>query len=383
MRLSNGTGRDLSVAQETRRPKREIANRNSPFYSRDPQIAPKAHTMIFQHSTGAQLESQAINPQAINPLEWFRDAGFGLFIHFGLYALPAGSWKGKQVPYIGEWIMHEERIPIAEYETLAARFNPTRFDAREWVALAEAAGMRYLVFTAKHHDGFAMFSSKADSFNIVDATPFGRDLLAELAQACQGTQVKLAVYYSHCVDWHEAHGANLPSDLKDDGTIWGNDWDFPLGTATGFEEYLTRKVEPQLTEILTGYGDIALIWFDTPTPSLQLAQAQRLRDLVKRLQPNCLVSKRIGHNLGDIAGLGDNEMPLGVCEHPTEACITLNDTWGFKAHDTNWKSAQTVEAMLVQANAKGCNILLNIGPQPDGAFPEAAIDCLQTLAANC
>ncbi len=135
--------------------------------------------------------------------EWFAEAKFGMFIHWGLYAVTEGEWKGKKVPYIGEWIMHEERIPIAEYSKLAQQFNPVHFNAREWVRLAEAAGMRYIVFTAKHHEVFAMYHSKVDPYNIVDATPFKRDVLAELAKACRGSKVKLCVYYSHCVDWNE------------------------------------------------------------------------------------------------------------------------------------------------------------------------------------
>jgi alpha-L-fucosidase len=313
-------------------------------------------------------------------VEWFAQAKFGLFIHWGLYSVTEGEWRGKQVPYIGEWIMHEEKIPRAEYAALAARFDPKRFDAREWVRLAEAAGMRYLVFTAKHHEGFAMYHSRVDAFNVVDATPFKRDVLAELAEACRGTQVKLGVYYSQCVDWNEAHGGNLPCDTKID-SAWGNDWDFAPGTPEGFAEYLTRKVEPQLREILTNYGPIALIWFDTPTKSMSLAQAMRLKALVKELQPDCLVSDRLGHGLGDFGVGADNEMPSSADSRHSEACITLNDTWGYKAHDQNWKSAETVRKILTEANAKRANVLLNIGPQPDGRLPAPAITVLEDLAA--
>jgi alpha-L-fucosidase len=320
---------------------------------------------------------------------WFAEAKFGLFIHWGPYTVTEGEWHGKQVPYIGEWIMHEEKIPIAEYSKLAQRFNPIHFDAREWVRLAEAAGMRYIVFTAKHHEGFAMFHSKVDPYNVVDATPFKRDVLAELAEACRGSRVKLCIYYSHCIDWHEAHGGNLPSDVKpnygnDPNHVfrsWGNDWDFPPGTPEGFAEYLERKVKPQLREILTNYGPIGMIWFDTPTKSLSREQAREIKALVKELQPDCLVNARIGHGLGDFDVLGDNQMPDKVRARPSEACITLNDTWGYKAHDQNWKSAETVRKMVAEANAKRANLLLNIGPQPDGRFPAPAIAVLEQLAA--
>jgi alpha-L-fucosidase len=322
-------------------------------------------------------------------LEWYSAAKFGMFIHWGLYAVTEGEWQGKKVPYIGEWIMHQEKIPVAEYSKLAERFNPVHFDAREWVRMAEAAGMRYLVFTAKHHEGFAMFHSKVDPYNVVDATPFKRDVLAELAEACRGTQVKLCIYYSHCVDWNEPHGGNLPNDIKPNydndpdyiPSTWGNDWDFAPGTPEGFAEYLERKAKPQLREILTNYGPIGMIWFDTPTKSLSRKQAMEIKALVRELQPDCLVNARIGHGLGDFDVLGDNKMPDKVRPRISEACITLNDTWGYKAHDQNWKSAETVLNMLAEANSKNTNVLLNIGPQPDGRFPAPAIAVLEELAA--
>ncbi|MBF0233180.1 MAG: alpha-L-fucosidase [Desulfamplus sp.] len=336
-----------------------------------------------------QTVDQPVMPTATGT-EWFAEAKFGLFIHWGLYALTEGEWRGKQVPCIGEWIMHEEKIPNTEYSRLSRQFNPVHFDAREWVRLAEVAGMRYLVFTVKHHEGFAMFHSQVDPYNVVDATPFKRDVLAELAETCRGTQVKLCVYYSHCVDWHEAHGGNLPSDIKPNYgnkpnhvfRSWGNDWDFSPGTPEGFAEYLERKVKPQLREILTNYGPIGMIWFDTPTKSLSMKQAQEIKALVKKLQPDCLVSNRIGHGLGDFDGLADHQMPGQVRARLTEACITLNDTWGYNTHDQNWKSADTVRTMVAEANAKRTNLLLNIGPQPDGRFPDAAIAVLKQLAAT-
>jgi len=310
---------------------------------------------------------------------WFRDARFGLFIHWGLYALPAGVWKGRKVDYIGEWLQHGEKIPVAEYERLAREFNPQAFDARRWVDLALQAGMRYLVLTAKHHEGFALYPSRADRFNIVDATPFGRDPLAELADACRGTELKLGVYYSHCVDWREPHGGNGPDDEKDKGCKWGNDWDYPAGTAAGFAEYLERKAKPQLTELLTGYGPIALVWFDTPVPSLTREQATGIRDLVKRHQPGCLVGGRIGHGLHDFLCLGDNQLPETALDAPGEACVTLNETWGYKEHDQDWKSPAQVAGLLADCAAHGCNLLLNVGPMADGRFPAPAVECLSAL----
>ena len=315
-------------------------------------------------------------------LAWFTNARFGLFLHWGLYAVPAGVWEGRQVPYIGEWIQHEELIPLAEYEKLAALFTAEHFNATQWVATALAAGMRYVVLTAKHHEGFALWDSRCDSFSSVSAAACGRDIVRELADACHVGGLRLGLYYSHCVDWHEAHGGNLPDDIKEPtrlsghGRTWGNDWDFQAGTAAGFESYLRNKVEPQLTELLTGYGDIALIWFDTPTASLQPAQAERLRDLIKHHQPGCLVGGRIGHGFQDFDSLGDNQVPTSPLQRPGETCMTLNDTWGYKAHDHAWAAASEVIGLLAACTATNANLLLNVGPMADGRLPTPALTCL-------
>ena len=308
---------------------------------------------------------------------WYTAARFGLFIHWGLYALPAGAWEGREVDYIGEWLQHGERIPCARYAAFARDFQPSRFNALAWVRAAKDAGMRYVVFTAKHHDGFALYHSAVDPFNVVDATPWGRDPLAELAAACRAEGMRLGIYYSHCVDWREAHAGS--ADLKEAGRMWGNDWEFPPGTADGFDEYLVRKAEPQLTELLSRYGDIALLWFDTPIATLTLAQAQRIHDLVRRLQPACLIGNRLGHGFGDIDGLGDNQAPRTPSRRPGEACVTLNETWGYKAHDHDWKNPAQVAGLLAACAAKDCNLLLNIGPQADGAFPAAALEILASI----
>ena len=315
-------------------------------------------------------------------LAWFDAARFGLFVHWGLYSVAAGSWAGREVPYIGEWIQHEELIPAADYGRLGSGFTAAAFDPQAWVAAARRAGMRYLVLTAKHHEGFALWHSRCDRFNSVEAAASGRDLVAELAEACRAGGIRLGLYYSHCVDWHEAHGGNLPEDVKEAGRplgrgrLWGNDWDFAAGTAAGFDAYLRRKVEPQLSELLSGYGDIALIWFDTPTASLQPEQSRRLRDLIKRHQPGCLVGGRIGHGFQDFDCLGDNQVPHSALTRPGESCMTLNDTWGYKAHDHDWASAETVVGLLGACAATNCNLLLNVGPMADGRLPQTALDRL-------
>jgi len=299
-------------------------------------------------------------------LAWWREARFGMFIHWGLFSLPAGRWKGHEVPGIGEWIMHRERIPVRDYEKLARRFVPSRFDAESWVLLAKEAGMRYLVITAKHHEGFAMFKSSVDAFNIVDATPWKRDPMAELAAACQRHGIRLCFYYSQDQDWHDPNGA------------W-NDWDFDE-SRKDFAEYLHRKVEPQLRELLTQYGPIGLIWFDTPYTMTKEHSAE-LRRLVRRIQPDCLVSGRIGHDLGDYGSLGDNQIPVGRIRGEYETPASMNDTWGFKSGDHHWKSVPTLLRLLVDLASKGINYLLNVGPTAKGDIPRPSVERLRALGA--
>lgn len=312
-------------------------------------------------------------------IEGFKDARFGLFIHWGLYALPGGGWQGRQMGYIGEWLQAKFRIPKAEYEQLAAQFNPVGFDAEQWVLTAKNAGMRYLVFTAKHHEGFAMYHSACDRFNIVDATPFGRDVLAELAAACHQHGLTLGLYYSQDLDWHDPDGGDPgPASPKNFGMSWGNDWDFPDHQAKNFQRYFNGKVLPQVTELLTRYGPISMVWFDCPV-TLSRRDSERLAALVKQLQPECLINTRIGHGLGDYGSLGDNQLPSVRLEGAWETPGTLNDTWGFKYEDQNWKSAREVVHLLAALAAKNTNYLLNVGPQPDGRFPPAAEGILREV----
>ena len=299
-------------------------------------------------------------------LGWWREARFGMFIHWGLYAIPAGVWKGEPVDGIGEWIMFRARIPRAEYEPLAKQFNPVKFDAKAWVDLAVEAGMRYLVITAKHHDGFALFRSPCCPYNIVDATPYGRDPLAELADACRDAGITLGFYYSQDQDWHDPGGSR-------------NDWDF-APEEKDFGAYLERKVKPQLRELLTGYGPVGLIWFDTPY-SISREHSIELRDFVHRLQPDCLVSGRIGNDVGDYGSLGDNQIPAGRVRADYETPATLNDTWGFKTHDHNWKPVQTLLLLLIDLASKGVNYLLNVGPTAEGVIPEPSAERLRAIGA--
>ena len=297
-------------------------------------------------------------------LDWWREARFGMFIHWGLYAIPAGVWKGERVGGIGEWIMWRARIPVAEYELLAKAFNPVRFDAPEWVQLAKDAGQKYIVITSKHHDGFCLFKSDVTDYNIVDATPFGRDPLKELAAECERQGIKLGFYYSQTQDWHHPNGD-------------GNDWDY-IEDEKDFDGYIESYVKPQVRELLTNYGPIGIIWFDTPkriTPE----QSQGLLDLCHELQPDCLVSGRLGNSLGDYASAGDNRIPERAVDLDWETPATINHTWGFKSYDHAWKATADLIHKLVDIASKGGNYLLNVGPTAEGLIPQPSADRLRAM----
>lgn len=303
------------------------------------------------------------NSQAESRGEWFHHGRFAMFIHWGVYSEAAARWNDRTYYGIAEWIMHSARIPVAEYEQLAARFNPVGFDALAWVRLAKAAGMRYLVITAKHHDGFATFHSRVSRFNIVEATPFGRDPLAELAAACRQEGLRLGFYYSQFQDWHEPDAA-------------GNTWDFP--EPGDFDRYLREKAMPQIEELLTNYGPVALIWFDTPG-TISKEASQELLDTVRRLQPDCLVNSRLGNGLGDYITLGDQEVPLTAPEGLWEAVDTHNDTWAYAWYDHNFKSAAEIIGRLVRTAALGGNYMLNVGPDGRGVIPEESAAILREV----
>jgi len=299
-------------------------------------------------------------------LGWWRDAKFGMFIHWGLYAIPAGIWKGKEIEGIGEWIMRRAQIPVKEYEQLAKQFNPVKFSAEEWVRIAKEAGMKYIVITAKHHDGFAMYDSKVSDYDIVDATPFERDPMKDLAEACQREGIKLCFYYSQAQDWHHLDGA-------------GNDWDYDE-EKKDFAKYFEEKAKPQVRELLTQYGPIGIIWFDTPV-TITPEQSRELADLVHKLQPECLVNSRVGHNAGDYQSAGDNQIPTCVRECPWETPATMNDTWGYKVNDHNWKSVGTLLRLLVDIVSKGGNYLLNVGPTAEGVIPQPSVERLKAIGS--
>jgi alpha-L-fucosidase len=297
-------------------------------------------------------------------LAWFHEAKYGLFIHWGLYAIPAGEWKGRRIPGIGEWIMFRAPIPVAEYEQLATQWNPVKFDADAWVQLAKDAGMKYIVITSKHHDGFALYDSKVSAWDVADATPFKRDILKELSAACAKQGMPLGFYYSQAQDWHEKNGI-------------GNTWDFGPDEKKDFDQYLRDKAEPQVRELLTGYGPVALVWFDTPR-MMNAERAQRFTDIVRTLQPKTLIDGRLGA-AGDYVTTGDNVIPADVQSTAWEVPATINHTWGYRKDDHDWKSPGDVTFKLVDIVSKGGNYLLNVGPMADGVIPQPSQDVLRTV----
>ncbi len=329
--------------------------------------------------------------------EWFRNAQYGMMAHWGLYSLLAGEYRGRRVDAYAEWIQCRMPIPNAEYEQLARAFDPIYFSADEWIRLARDAGMKYFVFTAKHHDGFALFHSKADPFNVVDATPFGRDVTAELAEACYKYGIKFGLYYSQELDWHHPHGGGYDNPDPCCGVSWDNSWDFADRDKKDFSICFEEKIKPQVTELLKNYGDLCLIWFDVPH-TISPAQSRELNRLVKEHQPRCLINSRIGNGAYDYVSLGDNEYPEhlpapesapdpnslnGFKVSPYglyETAGTLNSSWGFKYFDQDWISPKTIADRRKKLNGMGINYLLNVGPDGLGRIPSFSKEALLSAA---
>jgi alpha-L-fucosidase len=339
----------------------------------------------------AQLEGDRIATSSVHPvpsiqdtetpaqkdarMAWWREARFGMFIHWGLYSIPAGTWNGRPVPSVGEWIMNTASIPVADYKALASQFNPVDFNARTIVSLAKSAGMKYIVITSKHHDGFAIFDSKADPFNIVAATPFHRDPIRELAEECRKQGLKLGFYYSQDQDWTAPGGAALKTGDHDRPN---HHWD--TAQDGDFATYLHTKAIPQLKELLTNYGDFpVVIWFDTPTDDMTPALAGEIVALLNQ-HPNLIWNNRLGGGYqGDTETPEQFIPPQGYPGRDWEACMTMNDTWGYKSDDTNFKSYETLLKNLIDIASKGGNYLLNIGPDSKGDVPPPEVERLQTV----
>ncbi|MCU0858734.1 MAG: alpha-L-fucosidase [Pontiellaceae bacterium] len=304
-------------------------------------------------------------------MAWWRDAKFGMFVHWGLYAKAAGTWNGeapaKDRDQRGEWIQNAMNIPAADYAALAETFNPVEFDAEKFVELALESGFKYIVITAKHHEGFAMYHSKASPFNICDATPFKRDPLKELADACQKKGMKLGIYYSQAQDWHHAGGA-----CQEGG------WD--PKQAGDMDEYLKIIAVPQVKELLTEYGPIAELWFDTPAKMTQ-PRADLFKPLLD-LQPGIIVNNRLGGSYNGDINTPEGHIPAtGYPNRDWETCMPMNNTWGYKKDEPSYRSAETLIRNLIDIASKGGNYLLNVSPTDQGAIPPEQIERLKVIGA--
>jgi alpha-L-fucosidase len=287
----------------------------------------------------------------------FRDGNYGMFIHWGIYSHLGGQWKGQTFYGIGEWIKRQMKISEPDYMAEAKNFNPTAFDAREIVRVAKAAGMKWIIITSKHHDGFAMFKS-AHPFNIVDASPFARDPMKELAAATREAGLGFGFYYSHNQDWTASGGNNGPKQNAD-------------GTPASFDQYFSEKCYPQVKEICTQYGPLNFVWFDTPD-NMPKEHAEKLTALVRETQPSALLCSRVGYGLGDYLSKGDMEVAPRNLPGLWETCDTTNDSWAYAWYDQNWKDQKEILHRLVSTVGRGGTYLLNVGPDGSGRIPAQA-----------
>ena len=316
-----------------------------------------------------------------NRMEWWRDATFGMFIHWGVYSVPAGVYNEEQIPGIGEWIMNSAHIPVAEYEKFARKFNPVKYDADEWVRIARDAGMKYIVITSKHHDGFSLWDSEVSDYDVIDFAPVKRDLLSELKEACDKYGIHLGFYHS-IMDWHhpDAQAPHYP------------DYNTSEKSNPNFDSYVQNYLKPQVKELIVRY-DPDILWFDGEwIPEWTHAHGLDMYQFVRGLKPEILVNNRVdkgrmgmqGMNKQDQKYAGDfgtpeQEILEGTSSLDWESCMTMNDTWGFKSFDENWKSAETLIHNLIDITAKGGNYLLNIGPDAEGLIPQASRDRLTEI----
>ena len=298
-------------------------------------------------------------------MAWWREARFGLFIHWGVYAVPAGTHKGERIENIGEWIMHYGKIPVAEYQQYAKQFNPVNYDPEAWVRMAKDAGMKYIIITAKHHDGFAMFDTAASNWNIVEATPYGKDVLKPLAEAAQKHGIKLGFYYSQAQDW-----------VHPGGSFWdGYGWD-PAQEGS-MDDYLRDIAVPQVRELVTNYGEVSILWWDTPID--MTPERAAMFDGLVDLQPGVIVNNRLLYGVDGDLRTPEQHIPATGLDYDWEACQTMNTSWGYKSYDDDWKSSEQLIRNLVDIASKGGNYLLNVGPMANGEIPPESIERLKDV----
>ena len=335
---------------------------------------------IFSFSATRPVVAQSpgeTDQERAERMDWWRDARFGMFIHWGLYAVPAGEWKGQPIDGVGEWIQNKAGISPEEYTPLAKQFNPVRFDADAWVRLAKSAGMKYIVITSKHHDGFCLWPSQQTDYD-VESTPYQKNLLGQLSAACKKHDVQLCFYYS-IMDWH--HPDYLPR----------HGWDPRPDDGADYDRYVAY-MKGQLTELIEAY-DPGIIWFDGEWEKTWTHErGVDLDDFCRGLKADVIINNRVDKGRVGMEGLtreGDFRGDYGTPEQeipPTglpgvdwESCMTMNDTWGYKKQDHNWKSTETLIRNLVDITSKGGNYLLNVGPTALGEIPSASVKRLQEI----
>jgi alpha-L-fucosidase len=315
-------------------------------------------------------------------MAWWRDAKFGMFIHWGVYSVPAGEWNGTIYPGISEWIMSHAMIPIEEYETLLPKFNPDRFDAKKWVKMAKSAGMKYIVITSKHHDGFAIYDSKISDYDIVDSTGYGRDILKALSRECEKAGIRFCTYYS-ILDWHhqsqEPRQVEIDEDEEDNWEMYGMNQMKP-----GRKDEYKRYMSAQLREIVTQY-DPAVMWFDGGwTNWWTVEDGKEILNLLWSLNPDMVINNRATEDeksdlwLGDY-GTPEQHIPDGGLDYDWETCMTMNDSWGYKRSDSNWKPTKVLIFNLIDIASKGGNFLLNVGPTDKGLIPQPSVERLKEM----
>jgi alpha-L-fucosidase len=308
-------------------------------------------------------------------LEEFNQDKFGMFIHWGPYSMFGGDYKGKTVGGGAEWIQQKLRIPADEYEPVVREFNPVKFDAEKWVKLAKEAGMKYIVFTTKHHDGFCMFDSKYTDYDLLDYTAFKRDVVKELAEACRKYGIKLGLYYS-IVDWHHPE---FPARYSNHGKNFHGRPN-PNADISKYADYEIAQVR----ELMTNYGDVSTIWFDgggafQNADRYALLKGDSIVSLIRSLQPSCLINSRIGGKAD--YGNPEQKIPGTIQDQAFEVCMTMNSSWGYKSSDQNWKSTDDLILKLIDIAHKGGNFLLNVGPDGAGVIPQPSTERLEAIGS--
>ncbi|MFC7337862.1 alpha-L-fucosidase [Haloferula chungangensis] len=316
--------------------------------------------------------AQKNDPAAAKRMEWWKEAKFGMFIHWGAYSKAGGEWNGETNHH--EWLMFTAKIPLAEFTEYAKTFDPKDFDPDAWVTIAKNAGMKYLIITTKHHDGIAMYDSKVSDHNIVKLAGLEKDPIRQLAEACRKQGLKFGVYYSLGRDWEDP---DVPTGKHQPAGWRSNLVDYPNEKDKVFNRYFKRKALPQVRELLTNYGQIDVMWFDTPE-LISPEESKEMLEMIRSIQPNCIVNQRVGNDLGDY-GTPEQTIPPEASNLPWETCMTLNGHWAWNKADDNWKSAGSLIRNLVDIASKGGNYLLNVGPTGDGVIPQPSVERLEAI----